>query len=47
MRKKSFLEEIDSFDMLEEERPLAEEEIIKRALLKADLEKVVLMQEVS
>lgn len=35
------MEEIQSLNLLEEERPLVEEEIVKRALLK-----VVLMQEV-
>jgi hypothetical protein len=39
--------EIQSVDLLEEDRPLTDEEIVKRALLKAHLEKVVLMQEVS
>jgi hypothetical protein len=35
--KKYVLEEIQSVDLLEEERPLVEEEIVKMALLKADL----------
>jgi hypothetical protein len=43
--KKSLEEEIQSLDLLEKERPLVEEEIVKRALLKAYLEKVVFMQE--
>lgn len=41
------MEEIQSIDLLEEKSPLAEKKIVKRALLKANLEKVVLMQEVS
>jgi hypothetical protein len=45
--KISLLIEIQSIDLLEEDRPLTDEEIVKRALLKAHLEKVVLMQEVS
>jgi hypothetical protein len=45
-RKKSLLAEIQTLDLLQEDRPLAEE-IVKRDLLKADVEKVVLMQEVS
>jgi hypothetical protein len=47
VRKKSLLEEIQALNLLEEERPLAEEEIVKRATLKAKLKRVVLMQEVS
>jgi len=45
-RKKSLLAEIQTLDLLQEDRPLAEE-IVKRDLLKVDVEKVVLMQEVS
>jgi hypothetical protein len=41
------MEEIQSIDLVEEVRPLVEEEIVKRALMKADLENVVLIQEVS
>jgi hypothetical protein len=41
------MEEIQSIDLVEEVRPLVEEEIVKRALMKADLESVVLIQEVS
>jgi hypothetical protein len=47
VRKRSFLEEIQPHDLLEEERSLAKEEIVKRALMKAELEKVIHIQEVS
>jgi hypothetical protein len=40
-KRKCLMEEIQSLNLLEEERPLVDEEIVKRALLK-----VVLMQEV-
>jgi hypothetical protein len=43
VRKKFFLEKIRSIDLIEKESPLAEEEIVKRALLKVDLEKVPLL----
>ena len=44
-RKKFLEEEIQSLDLLGKERPLVEEDIVKRALLKAYLEKVVFMEE--
>lgn len=42
-RKKSLLEELQSLDYLEEERPLAEKEKVKRAKAKADSENVALL----
>lgn len=46
-RKKSLLEEIQVLDYLEEKISLVEEEKVKRATVKADLENVALMQEAS
>jgi hypothetical protein len=46
-RKKSLLGEIQSLDYLEEERPLVEEEKIRRAKAKVDLENVAVLQEVN
>jgi hypothetical protein len=42
-RKKSLLKELQSLDYLEEERPLAEEEKVKRAKAKAYSENVALL----
>jgi len=51
-KKKALMEEIQPLDLLQEERPLAKErererERVKRAFMKADLDNIVLMQEVS